>query len=191
VKLTHQITHKIILTLEHAAQSPLYIPFVGLLTAVDAFVPVIPNEIVLVSAVVAQPQSWFLVYISGTIGSALGAAVFSGLASRFGARFINKVFPHLINSKGWIDTTHYVQAKGFLGLSLVSLSPLPQHAAVAVAGMAHMAVMTVFWAVVLGRTPKYLAVCWASVYAKGALRKLKLLPSHGEAVADKIVEPFK
>src|SRR6185437_10352303 len=72
-------------------------------------------------------------------------------------------FPSLLRSKQWTRAVPIIQRHGTWGLALISLSPVPQHAAVAIAGLVHLPSPKVFLAVLAGRIPKYLLISWGSI----------------------------
>jgi len=149
-----------------------YIPLVAFLSFLDAYVFIIPNEAVLVAAVLAHRKRWFASTFWTTFGSAVGAGLFAWMAELWGERFINYLMPMALHSKPWDETVAFLNQHGVWGLTLVSLSPFPQHLAVAVMGLAHFSPLHVFFAVMLGRFPKYLFFGWAAAYAPHWLKRL-------------------
>ena len=125
------------------------------LAAADAYVFVVSVEALLLPAVMVRPKKWVAASVWATIGSAIGATSFAYLASRYGEPIVTHFIPNAFASKAWIDSSHYIVDHGFLGLGFISLGPLPQHIAVAIAGLAHMKMIEVFLAVLVGRGIKY------------------------------------
>lgn len=149
----------------------------SLLAAADAYVVFVPNEALLIPAVLSHPKKWFRITFWMSVGSAMGAASFAELAGLYGGPFIERFDPHLFHTRGWHETARIINdIGGTWGLTVVSFSPLPQHAAVALVGLAHMSWPSVFIAVLVGRLAKYSLVAWCSVHAPGVLRKLGLFP---------------
>ncbi len=174
-------------TLGQLAERTWYLPLVAFLSALDAYVLVVPNEALLIPAVLAhanRPEtrrrfgrlSWLPSALWVTVGSALGAASFAVLTSLYGEQFVEHFFPNALHSKEWLDSVKVIQRHGGWGLALVSLSPFPQHPAVAIAGLAKMNALVVFLAVFLGRLLKYGFFAWAAVNSPEILRKLRILP---------------
>jgi membrane protein YqaA with SNARE-associated domain len=137
-----------------------YSLLVASLALLDAFVLFVPNEALLVSAVLARREHWLRIAAWVSVGSALGAALFGFLCSRYGSALVSLLFPSLLSSKGWTHSAHFIRHHAIWGLALISLSPLPQHAAVAIAGLAHISVKRIFFSVLLGRSLKYFLVAW-------------------------------
>jgi membrane protein YqaA with SNARE-associated domain len=151
-------------------------PFVGLLTAADAYVVFVPNEALILSAVWVHPQRWFVTTTWSVLGSTLGAVSFADFTARYGEKFVRDWLPGIIDSRAWTNSVHFMQGEhGGISLALISLSPFPQHAAVAIAGLAHMPLTVVLFAVLVGRGIKYYALSWAAVHAPEWLRKLRIL----------------
>lgn len=155
-----------------------YVPLIAVLSALDAYLLVIPNEALLVPAVLAHPSRWARIGFWTTLGSAVGATSFAALTGIYGTPFIERLMPGTVQSKGWTESMAYLQRSGSWGLGLVSLGPFPQHAAVAVAGLARMPLVEIFLAVFGGRLIKYLFVSWCAAHSPGLLRKLGLGSSH-------------
>jgi membrane protein YqaA with SNARE-associated domain len=148
---------------------------VAFLVFLDAFVFFIPNEALIISAVLLRPDRWLSTSLESTVSSAAGAAVFGFLASAYGDSFVNYLFPSILKSGAWLRSAEILQHHGIWGLALISFSPLPQHAAVGVAGLAHLSALQIFLAVLLGRGVKYVATGWCAVHAPHILRKLRIL----------------
>ena len=138
---------KVVLFIERYSGKWWYGPLLAFLAAIDAYVFVVSVEAFLLPAVLARPKSWPMCALWGTVGSTLGATSFAFLASKYGEGVVNHFFPKLLNSKSWINASQYIVKHGAGGLAFISVGPLPQHAAVAVAGLAHMRILEVFTAV--------------------------------------------
>src|ERR1700677_3937760 len=132
-----------------------YDPLLAFLAAADAYVFVVSVEALLLPGVMVRPKKWVMASLWATIGSALGATSFAHLASQYGEPIVTHFIPHAFASKAWMDSSRYIAEHGFLGLGFISLGPLPQHVAVAIAGLAHMKMSEVFLAVLVGRGLKY------------------------------------
>jgi membrane protein YqaA with SNARE-associated domain len=152
------------------------VPLVAIMAALDAFLLVIPNDALLIAAVLAQPKRWIRITLWITIGSTVGAVIFAGLVSHFGEEMLRHFMPSLMESQHWLDFANLVHRHGLWGLTLVSLGPLPQQTGVAIAGLSNMPLHQVAIGVFLGRFVKYLLIAWCAVHAPNVLRRLKILP---------------
>ncbi len=162
--------------LKHYASSPWFGALIAALSAADAYVFVVPNEPLIVAAAAARPKQWLALGLWATVGSALGAASVAWLVS-IGSGWILHVLHagKLAHSAWWHDSLVAVHHHGIWGLALISLSPLPQHIAVFIAGLVRMPVWKVFLGVLLGRLPKYLGTAYLSARAPEKLRKWHLV----------------
>lgn len=170
-----KISTRIRSKLSRFADHPGYGPLVAFLAAVDAYVLVVPNEALLVSAVLINKKRWGYLAWMVSVGSAVGAVSFAALASRYGEPFVNAIAPHVLQSKTWVDFTAILDHHSLWGLALISFSPFPQHAAVAMVGLAHVKLWIVFTGVLVGRAAKYFLVAAATVYAPQVLQRLHLM----------------
>jgi membrane protein YqaA with SNARE-associated domain len=148
---------------------------IAVLAALDAFVFFVPNEALLISAVFGRSKHWVTTALAMSFGSAAGAALFGFLASRYGEVLVRSLFPSLLSSRSWVDSVRFIHRHGGWGLAVISLSPLPQHAAVAIAGLAHLSVKKIFLSVFAGRSLKYFILAWCSVRSQGLPSLLKRL----------------
>jgi membrane protein YqaA with SNARE-associated domain len=132
---------------------------------------VVPIEVLLVPAVLTRRRHWFRTGLWISLGSALGAASVAWLAARYGIRFVDKLFHGATHDPAWVKAQSYISAHGWWGLALVSLSPLPQHPAVAIAGLARMKATVVFVSVFAGRLIKYEVLAWATAWLPRLLHR--------------------
>ncbi len=149
----------------------------ALLAAADAYVFVVSVEALLLPAVVVRPKKWILASTWATVGSTIGATSFAYLASLYGESVVTYFIPNAFTSKSWIDSSRYISEHGYLGLGFISVGPLPQHVAVAIAGLAHMKMNQVFFAVLIGRGIKYFFLSWAVIHSPKILKRLKITSS--------------
>lgn len=147
------------------------------LSAIDAYVVIVPNDPLVAASAFANPKKWLQVCIWMTVGSAFGAVSVAALVST-GSDWIwsHLVSEHLRHSRAWIDSMKLIHHHGLWGLALISLSPLPQHAAVIIAGLVEMPLDKVFLGVFLGRVLKYGGIAYLAAKSPQVLRKWKLLP---------------
>ena len=146
------------------------------LSAADAYLVIVPNEAILVAAVLIDRRRWLRMSSWMAVGSAAGATSLAWLASIYGNRLIHSLWPSLRDAKTWLDSIRMIHDYGAWGLGLISFSPLPQHAAVIIAGLAHMDALTIFLSVLIGRALKYVLLAWGTARAPHVLRKWRLIP---------------
>lgn len=141
------------------------------LAAIDLFVAVIPTDGLVVSTVLLRPRRWIRTFLFISIGSALGAIALSSLTAVYGEQFLSWLFPNLLASDEWRTTAAFLAKWGAIALFAVSISPLPQQAAVALCGLAHISAPLIFLAVLAGRAAKYGAFAWAASHAPRLLKR--------------------
>lgn len=165
--------------LNHFASRWWYGPLLAFLSAADAFILVVPNEVILVVGVLANRKRWLSLALWITVGSALGGVLVAGLVSAYGQRVLEYFGPSvsvLTHSHTWKDSVLLIQRFGAWGLALISLSPLPQHAAIVLVGFAHVPLTHVFLGILLGRAIKYLLCAAGAAYAPETLVRWHLVP---------------
>jgi membrane protein YqaA with SNARE-associated domain len=160
-----------------------YAPLVSLLAFADAFVVVIPTDGLLVSAVMLAPRRrWIYSCLIVTLGSAAGAWALAALLEVHGLPFLLELQPGLDHSPVWAWTNRLMDDWGGWALFLVSLSPIMQHPAVALAAIAGMPLTEVFMIVFLGRALKYGLLSWIASHTPKMLGRLWGMKEELEAV---------
>lgn len=133
-----------------------YLPLMGFLIFLDLFVVFIPSETILVKTVLLKPSRWFIAPLFLIFCSAVGAVALAACTHQWGEPFLNwLVGPAALQSKTWLDTEKFIADHGPWAMALISLGPFPQQPGVVLCGLGHMKLSTLFWAVFLGRAPKY------------------------------------
>jgi membrane protein YqaA with SNARE-associated domain len=154
-----------------------FAPLMAFLSAIDAFVLVIPNEPIIAAGVLARPKCWLSLSLWMTLGSALGAVALAWLVSTESEWILRHfVSEKMLHSKSWHESMKLIDDYGLWGLAAVSLSPLPQHAAVIIVGLAEMPLDRIFLAVLVGRLPKYVGTGWLAAKSPEVLKRWKILP---------------
>lgn len=167
--------HRWIAKIQSFAGKKWYLPFIAILSALDAYIFFVPNEALLVPAVLSQPKKWKRTAFAMTLGSAVGATSFAGLTGRYGPSFVEFFFPGILQSHEWARTTGWIHDHGAIGIFLISLSPLPQHPGVAIAGLANLSLIWLLIAVFLGRIVKYGVLAWCVSHRNACFKKFNFL----------------
>jgi membrane protein YqaA with SNARE-associated domain len=168
-------THKWLIQVQSFAGRKWYLALISLLSALDAYLLFVPNEALLIPAVLSQPRLWKRTAFFVTLGSAVGATSFAFFAGYYGEAFIQSVFPGLLNSQSWNRTVHWLQEHGVVGMVFISLGPFPQHPAVAMAGLAHLPLFKLAGSVFLGRILKYGVIAWCVSHSSQISGKFNFL----------------
>jgi len=158
---SHVLTH--LSRLQQYAARPWYVALISVLAALDAYVVFIPVEALMFPAVLTRRHRWLGTTLWITLGSAVGATSFAWFCREYGAPLLHQLFPDMLDSRAWQDAERTIQTHGGWGLALISLSFVPQHPAVAIAGLARLPLRTIFLSVLAGRVVKYIVLSWAVI----------------------------
>jgi membrane protein YqaA with SNARE-associated domain len=157
-------------------------PFlVALLAAIDLFVAVIPTDGILVTSSLLRPKRWVAMFVSGALGSAVGAAVLSILVNAYGEPFVEWISAGALQSETWVRVADLLNQYGAPALALMAFGPLPQQPAVVLCALAHMPILVIVFAVLAGRGVKYAFFCWAASHAPRLLERFRV--AHKETAA--------
>ncbi|MCM2349439.1 MAG: hypothetical protein NDI69_05410 [Bacteriovoracaceae bacterium] len=88
--------------MEQFADRVWYPPLMGLLSALDNLVVIIPNDGILVASSMLVPKRWTLFALSISIGSTLGAVMLSLLVEHQGLPWVLEFFPGIDKTQMWI-----------------------------------------------------------------------------------------
>jgi membrane protein YqaA with SNARE-associated domain len=149
-----------------------YPPLIGFLAFADLFILVVPTDAILVSAVLLSPRRWIYTGLMVALGSSFGAAALALLLRYQGLPFLLHIYPGIDHSAAWKTAIHLVEQWGAWGLFGVAISPIPQHAAIAVAALTGMSGLVIFASVMAGRSIKYLFLAWLASHAPKLLSKV-------------------
>jgi membrane protein YqaA with SNARE-associated domain len=152
-----------------------YLPMASTFSFLDAYIPVVPNELFLALGVFPRPKRWLSIALIFALASACGATSLAAVFHHAGQWVMTSLFPDLINNSTWVETVSWMDRYGILGLGLVALSPFPQHAAVIILALAHAPFIFIFAAVFVGRFLKYGLVAWLAKMSPQTLRKVGIL----------------
>lgn len=162
---------RMIVRLQRFASRPWYLPMIASLIALDLFVGFIPSDGLVVSSALLKPRRWIATSLWATTGSALGALALGALAGHFGEPLVRAVRPGVLGSSAWLRVAEFLRHYGPMALAAMAFGPLPQQPAVAICGLAHMPLLTVFLTVFLGRGAKYSLFAWSASHAPRLLRR--------------------
>jgi membrane protein YqaA with SNARE-associated domain len=163
---------KLMLRLGKHANQWWYAPTIGLLAFADLFILIVPTDAILVSAVLIAPKRWLVIGTMVAAGSALGAVALTLLLRFEGLPWLLHFYPGIDHTKSWHTATHLVDSWGGWGLFGIALSPIPQHAAIAVAAITGLGIPTIFFTVFAGRTLKYVVFSYIASHAPKLLSKI-------------------
>lgn len=149
-----------------------YPPLLGLLSALDNFVIVIPNDGLLVSSAMLTPKRWFWLACCITLGSTAGAAALAAAVELQGLEWILQVFPGIETSKTWIWTNDFFDNYGLIVVFLVAVTPIMQQPAIILASLAETPLVQLTLAIFTGRFIKFLIMAYVASHAPRLLNRL-------------------
>lgn len=146
--------------LKRFAAKPWYPLMTGGLAFADLFFSVIPTDIFVVTAVVAQPRKWLFVALFTAVMSSLGSLSAAAVCSYIGEPALQHYLPSVVQSSWWTWSQGYVTKYGVWALIVFASGPLPLQPGVLIAGLMHYNLGLVFASVLVGRILKYLVECY-------------------------------
>jgi membrane protein YqaA with SNARE-associated domain len=149
-----------------------YPPLVGLLAALDNLVVVIPNDGILISSSMLIPKRWFVLALSITIGSTVGAVALAALVELHGLPWILEMYPGINETKMWILSENFFDQYGLLVVFAVAATPLMQQPAVILASLANVPLIELAVVIFVGRFLKFLLMAYLGSHAPRVLGKL-------------------
>ncbi len=165
---------KWIAKLELYVDKPWYPPLLAFIATIDAFLIVIPTDILLISSVLLVPRKWISLFVWLAIGSSLSVLIIASLTETQGLPFLLKYFPHLLQSEMWAWSDQFMHHYGIWAIFLIALSPIMQHPMIALAGLAQLPLAEIALMYFAGRFIKYAIVAWVTAHAPHLLKKAKV-----------------
>jgi membrane protein YqaA with SNARE-associated domain len=166
---------KLYLKVQEQIDKPWFVVSLFGLAAADLFIYVVPTDGIAISTMLMRPKRWFAIAASLTAGNVAGAMAVAELVYLLDVPKLLEG-PRVAMMRDWIDQW------GVLGLGLIASSPLPQQPAVALASIGQMSLVTIFLAILTGRTIKYGVYAWVCVKAPHLLKRLRLAQSEREEI---------
>lgn len=168
----HARIKKLVSALQRHADRAWYAPLIGLLSALDNLVLIIPTDGILISSSMLIPKRWLLFSVSIAVGSTLGALGLAALVEFQGHAWVLQVYPGLDQTLAWTWTERVFDNYGLLIVFALALTPLSQQPAVILAGLAKVPLSELAAVVFAGRLIKYLVMGYLGSHAPRLLKKL-------------------
>lgn len=159
--------------LESQVNRPWYPFALGFIALIDNGIFLLPIAAMMVTSTLTAPKRWFSLALSTTIGSAIGAVLFSVLVSHFGVSFIESTYPSLTHSQSWQLAAQWINHYGFWALFIFCALPISEHPAIIFAMAANIPIATVAVSITAGKIIKFFALAWIASHAPELLLKLK------------------
>ncbi len=149
-----------------------YPPLIGLLSALDNFIVVIPNDGILISSAMISPKRWLNFALCITIGSTLGAFALAYLVEQQGLPWILQTYPSIDTTKTWQLTQEFFDKFGLYLVFFVAVTPFMQQPAVILAVLASTPFSKLIGIIFVGRLIKYLIMSYVGSHAPKLLNKM-------------------
>jgi membrane protein YqaA with SNARE-associated domain len=159
---------------------PLLVGGIALLLTVSMS---IPFASLLIAAVLLRRERWKEITVFASVGSAAGGLLLYLIFHHLGWSYLIEAYPDLVQSKAWVDATHWVTSYGTWALLAVAASPLPQTPALIFTAVSSLPPLEVFLALFIGKLVKYGAYAWFAAtfrsWFEHLVAKRAFRPCHG------------
>jgi membrane protein YqaA with SNARE-associated domain len=160
VNLWHRL-HKAWARFAEINQHATWFPFaVAALSCFDAFVVVIPGDIVVVLACLSNPKSWRKLAVAAGIGSALGAFALYVVIHHYGKGALDQMQANGLEVGHWQAARGFFHKYGLFSLALGSVIPGFTWPPVILAGLSSDAWPLVLGWLLLGRITRFLVLAF-------------------------------
>lgn len=158
--------------LEQFADRAWYPPFIGLLSALDNLIVIIPNDGILVASSMLVPKRWAMFALCISIGSTLGAVALSFVVEHQGLPWVLEFFPGLDKSQMWIWTEQFFDKYGLFVVFAVGASPLMQQPVIILSALANTPLPELAAVIFAGRFLKFNLMAYLSSHSPRLLKKM-------------------
>jgi membrane protein YqaA with SNARE-associated domain len=146
-----------------SSQNAWWFPFVlGALVAFDAFVVVLPGDVMVALAVLSNPKGWRKTALVSAIGSALGAFALYLVIHHFGKEALDHMNASGLAQPSWQRARGLFKQYGLFSLALGSVIPGGTWPPVVLAGLSTDHWLTVFGWLFLGRFARFFLLSWGT-----------------------------
>lgn len=154
------------------AERPWFAPAVGIGSALDYVVPVVPTISLSAAVALLDPRRWAWIALWFALGSTLGGTVLAALAHALGPPALEAVLGDLTHSDGYLRAVAFLREWGPLALFALAAVPLPMRSAVVAASVAGVPPAMVALVMLPGRLVAFLLVTGMARFAPDALLRL-------------------
>ena len=168
----HKKIQKYVQKLENFADRSWYPPLIGLLSAIDNLIIIIPNDGILVASSMLVPKRWVIFALSISIGSTLGAVALSLIVENQGLPWVTEFFPNIDKTQLWLWTENFFDKYGLFVVFAIGASPLMQQPVIILAALANTPVIELAAAIFAGRFIKFNLLAYISSHSPRLLKKM-------------------
>lgn len=149
-----------------------YTPLISLLSLLDNFIIIIPNDGILISSTMLVPKKWHIFAVCMAMGSTLGAVLLAYFVKMEGLPLILNYYPGIDNNQIWTWSEIFLEKYGLLFVFVVGLSPFMQQPAIILASLANITLFKLSIVIFLGRVIKFLVMSYVAASAPKYLSSL-------------------
>lgn len=171
-KKIHEKTRVYVQKLEQYADRIWYPPLIGLLSALDNIIIIIPNDGILIASSMLIPKRWFIFAINIAIGSTLGAMALSALVKMQGLPWVLEFLPGIDQSSMWSLTENFFNQYGLLVVFVVAITPIMQQPVIILATLADIPLSKIALAIFGGRFIKFMVMSYLASHSPKYLKKI-------------------
>lgn len=168
----HSKIQRYIKILQKYADRIWYPPLIGMLSALDNFLIIIPTDGILISSSMLTPRRWFTLAVSVAIGSTLGAIILAAFVETKGLEWILEIYPGINETKSWLWTEDFFDKYGMLLVFVVAITPVMQQPAVILASLAQTPLFLLAAVIFTGRFIKFLLMAYIGSHAPKLLSRM-------------------
>lgn len=168
----HRIIKVQIKKLQKYAGRSWYVPLIGLLSALDNIVVIIPNDGILVSSSMLKPKRWHVFATSMAIGNTLGAIFLAALVEMHGLPWILNYFPGLDQTQMWSWSMQFLTQYGLLFVFIIGITPLMQQPAIILASLANTPLLPLTAVIFVSRILKFFVMAYVGSHSPKFLNKI-------------------
>jgi membrane protein YqaA with SNARE-associated domain len=158
--------------MEQFADRSWYPALIGLLSALDNLIVIIPNDGILVASSMLVPKRWMIFALSISIGSTLGAIALSLLVEHHGLPWVLEFFPEIDKSQVWIWTESFFNKYNLLVVFAVGVSPLMQQPVIILSALANTPLPELTAAIFAGRFIKFNIMAYLGSHSPRLLKRI-------------------
>lgn len=158
--------------LERFADRAWYPPFIGLLSALDNLIIIIPNDGILIASSMLVPKRWAIYALSISIGSTFGAIILSLVVENQGLPWILEFFPQIDQTQMWLWTEEFFDKYGLIVVFAVGASPLMQQPVIILSALANTPLPELAAVIFAGRFIKFNILAYLGSHSPRLLKRI-------------------
>ena len=158
--------------LEQFADRAWYPPLIGLLSALDNLIVVIPNDGILVASSMLVPKRWAIFALSISIGSTIGAVILGSLVEHQGLPWVLEFFPGIDKTQMWTWTDEFFDKYGLYLVFAIGASPVMQQPIIILAAIANTPLSELATVIFISRFLKFNLMAYLGSHSPRLLKKM-------------------